>query len=95
MGLCKTRWTGAGRMHSDNKTIIFWGGVEHKRDAALMLDKNSFNCILGYRPVSDCLLLVRLQGKPFNILIIQAYNPTSDATKKEIKEFYKQLHQRI
>ena len=48
MVLCETKWSGAGRMLSDNETIIFSKGEEHKRGVAMMQDKNTSNYILGY-----------------------------------------------
>ena len=32
------------------------------------------------------------QGKPYNIMVIQAYAPTSNAEEAEIEQFYKYLH---
>ena len=34
---------------------------------------------------------VRLQGKPFNITVIQVYAPTSNAEETEVERFYKDL----
>ena len=34
---------------------------------------------------------VRLQGKPFNITVIQAYAPTSDTEEAEVEWFYEDL----
>ena len=34
---------------------------------------------------------VRFQGKPFNIMVIQAYTPTSNAEEAEVKRFYEDL----
>ena len=34
---------------------------------------------------------LRSQGKPFNITVIQAYAPTSDAEKAEVERFYEDL----
>ena len=35
--------------------------------------------------------LVRFQGKPFNITVIQAYAPTSNAEEAEVEQFYEDL----
>ena len=35
--------------------------------------------------------LVCFQGKPFNITVIQAYVPTSNAEEAEVKQFYEDL----
>ena len=34
---------------------------------------------------------VRLQGKPFNITVIQVYAPTSNADEAEVERFYGDL----
>ena len=33
----------------------------------------------------------RFQGKPFNITVIQAYTPTSNAEEAEVEQFYEDL----
>ena len=40
---------------------------------------------------------VRFQGKPFNITVIQAYAPTSNAEEAEVEQFYEDLqdHQEL
>ena len=35
--------------------------------------------------------LVHFQGKPFNITVIQAYAPTSNAEEAEVEQFYEDL----
>ena len=37
------------------------------------------------------MILVRFQGKPFNITVIQAYAPTSNAEEAEVERFYEDL----
>ena len=37
------------------------------------------------------MISVRLQGKPFNITIIQVYAPTSNAEEAEVERFYEDL----
>ena len=37
------------------------------------------------------MISVRLQGKPFNIMVIQAYAPTSNAEEAEVEWFYEDL----
>ena len=34
---------------------------------------------------------VRFQGKPFNIMVIQVYGPTSNADRAEVEWFYEDL----
>ena len=37
------------------------------------------------------MISVRLQGKPFNITVIQLYAPTSNAEEAEVERFYEEL----
>ena len=37
------------------------------------------------------MISVRLQGKPFNITVIQVYAPTSNGEEAEIEQFYEDL----
>ena len=40
---------------------------------------------------NDRMISVRFQGKPFNITLIQAYAPTSNAEEAEVEQFYEEL----
>ena len=37
------------------------------------------------------MISIRFQGKPFNIMVIQVYAPTSNAEKAEVERFCKDL----
>ena len=37
------------------------------------------------------MISVRLQGKPFNITVIQVYAPTSNTEETEVERFYEDL----
>ena len=37
------------------------------------------------------MISVRFQGKPFNITVIQAYAPTSNAEEAKVEQFYEDL----
>ena len=37
------------------------------------------------------MISVHFQGKPFNIMVIQVYAPTSNAEEAEVEQFYKDL----
>ena len=40
---------------------------------------------------NDRMISVRFQGKPFNIMVIQVYAPTSNAKGAEVERFYEDL----
>ena len=58
---------------------------------AIIVNKTVRNAILGCNLKNDRMILVRFQGKPFNITVIQVYAPTSNAEEAEFERFYEDL----
>ena len=56
-----------------------------------MVNKRVQNAVLGCNLKNDRMISVRLQGKPFNITVIQVYAPTSNIEEAEIEQFYEDL----
>ena len=54
-----------------------------------MVNKRVQNAVLGCNLKSDRMISVRLQGKPFNISIIQVYALTSNAEAAEVESSMK------
>ena len=57
----------------------------------MMVNKRVWNAVLGWNLKNDRMISVRFQGKPFNIMVIQAYVPTSNTEEGEIEHFYEDL----
>ena len=58
---------------------------------AIIVNKRVQNAVLGCNLKNDRMISVHFQGKPFNIIVIQVYDLTSNAEKAEIKLFYEDL----
>ena len=56
-----------------------------------MVNKRVRNAILGCNLKNDRMISVHLQGKPFNIAVIQVYTPTSNTEETEVERFYEDL----
>ena len=56
-----------------------------------MFNKRVRNAVLGCNLKNDRMISVHLQGKPFDITVIQVYAPTSNAKEDEVEWFYKDL----
>ena len=56
-----------------------------------MVNKRVWNAVLGCNLKNDRVISVLLQGKPFNITVIQVYAPTSKAEETEVEWFYEDL----
>ena len=53
--------------------------------------QKSLKCSTWMQLKNDRMISVRFQGKPFNIMVIQAYAPTSNAEEAEVEPFYEDL----
>ena len=56
-----------------------------------MVNKRVWNAVFGCNLKNDRMISVRLQGKPFNITVIQVYAPTRNAREAEVERFYEEL----
>ena len=56
-----------------------------------MVNKRVRNAVLACNLKDDRMISVCLQGKPFNITVIQVYAPTSNAEVAEVGRFYEDL----
>ena len=79
--ISELRWTGMGEFNSDDHYIYYCGQESLRRiGEAIMVNKRVQNAVLGYNLKKDRMISVRIQGKLFNIMVIQAYAPTSTRT---------------
>ena len=92
LGISKLKWTGMGELNSDDHYIYYCGQESLRRNGvAIMVNKSVRNAVLGCNLKNDRMISVHFQGKPFNITVIQAYAPTSNAEEAKVEWFYKDL----
>ena len=92
LGINELKWTGVGEFNSDDHYIYYCGQESLRRNGvAIMVNKRVRNAVPGCNLKNDRMIFVRLQGKPFNITVIQVYAPTSNAEEAEVEQFYKDL----
>ena len=90
LGISELRWPGMGEFNSDDHYIYYFGQKSPRRNrVAIMINKIVQNAVLGCNLKNDRMISVHFQGKPFNITVIQAYAPTSNA--EEAEWFYEDL----
>ena len=92
LGSSELKWTGMDEFNSDNHYIYYCGQESLRRNGvAIMVNKRVQNAILGCNLKNDRMISVHLQGKPFNITIIQVYVLTNNAEEAEVERFYEDL----
>ena len=78
--------------NSDDHYIYYCGQESLRRNGvAMMVNKRVRNAVLGCNLKNDRMISVHFQGKAFNITVIQAYAPTSNAEEAEVEWFYEDL----
>ena len=92
LGISKLKWTGMGEFNSDEHYIYYCSQESLRRNGvATMVNKRVRNAVLECNLKNDRMISVCLQGKPFNITVIQGYAPTSNAEETEVEWFYEDL----
>ena len=95
LGISKLKWTGMGKLNSDDHYIYFCGQEALTRNGiAITVNKRVQNAVLECNLKNDRMISVRFQDKPFNIIVSQVYAPTSNAEEAEVEQFYEDLPSR-
>ena len=92
LGIRELKWTGMGEFNSDDHYIYYCGQESFRRNGvAIMVNRRVQNAVLGCNLKNERMISICFQGKPFNIMVIQVYAPTSNAEEAEVEWFYEDL----
>ena len=92
LGISELRWTGMGEFNSDDHYIYYCRQESLRRNGvAMIVNKRIRNAVLGCNLKNDRMISAHSQGKPFNITVIQAYAPITNAKEAEVDWFYADL----
>ena len=92
LGIRELTWTGMGEFNSDDHYIYHCGQESLRRNGvAIIVNKRVRNAVLGCHLKYDRMISVSFQGKPFNIMVIQVYAPTSNTEEDGVERFYENL----
>ena len=86
LGISVLRWTGMDEFNSDDHYIYYCRLESLRRNGvAITVNKRVRNAVLGCNLKNDRMISVCFQGKPFNIMVIQGYAPTSNVEEAEVE----------
>ena len=92
LGISELKWTWMGEFNSDDHYVYYCGQESFRRNGvAIMVNKRVWNAVLGCSLKNDRMISVHFQGKPFNIMVILSYAPTSNAEEADVERFYEDL----
>lgn len=90
LGVSEMRWPGSGGCEIGDHYLYYSGNDDpkHYNGVAVVLDKNIKHAVKAFIPVSDRVMLLKINASPFNINIIQTYAPTCDGNDGDVEAFY-------
>ncbi|XP_060125802.1 uncharacterized protein LOC132591374 [Zootoca vivipara] len=92
LGISELKWKGMGEFSSGDYHIYYCGQESCSRNGvALIVNKRVAKAVMGCNLKNDRMISIRIQGRPFNITVIQVYAPTTGAEESEIDQFYEDL----
>ena len=92
LGISELKWTTIGEFNSDDHYFYYCRQEYLRRNGvAIIVNERVRNAVLGCNLKNDRMVSVCLQGKPFNITVIQVYAPTSNPEEAEGERFYEDL----
>ena len=71
--------------------LLLQAGIPQKKWSSHHGQRKSLKCSTWMQSQKRQMISVHFQGKPFNIMVIQVYAPTSNAEETEVKWFYEDL----
>ena len=91
LGISKLRWTGMGEFNSDDHYIYYCGQESLRRNGVTIIVNKSPKCSAWMQSQKQQNDLSSFPRQPFNIMVIQAYAPSSNLEKAEVEWFYEDL----
>ena len=91
LGLSKVRWKESRDLTSNGIRMICTAAKQGQCGVAILLDRETSMRVTKVVLQNDCLLLVKIQAEPADLVIIQVYMPTSTHEDSEMEEMYEQL----
>lgn len=98
LGISEVRWPEAGNMWSGDDRFIYSGtSAENpgRGGVGIMLRKDIGKKVKNYVQYSERIILVKIETKPKDTIIVQVYMPTSNSNDSQVEEVYEQMEKVI
>ena len=95
LGISELKWMRIGEFNTDDHYIYYCGQESFIRNGVVnesqLSNKGVWNAVIGCNFKNDRMISAHFQGKPFNIIVIQVYAPTTNAEGAEVEQFYEDV----
>lgn len=91
--LSETHYKNTGHFTSQSGNTICFSGNDNlnHNGVGFWISKTINKSILGYNPISDRMIILKINAKPMIVNMIQIYAPTSTSDNDVMESFYKDL----
>lgn len=88
--ITETHWKGTGHFKSSDYTVYYSGAEDRNiHGVGIMVSNKINNFVLGYEPINERAMCLKLNAKPCALNIMALYAPTLDAEDEVVEEFYR------
>ena len=84
LGISELKWTGMGEFNSDDHHVYCGQESFRRNGVTLIVNKRVQNVVLQCNLKNNRMIFLCFQGKSFNIIVIQVYDPTTNAKKLKL-----------
>lgn len=93
LGITESHMRGSGFYTTSTGHVLYFSGPENesRNGVGICLTQNINKSVLGYNPVSDRIMTMRLNTRPCRVNLVVVYAPTSQSSEVESEDFYKLL----
>src|SRR6478609_3745234 len=93
MGVSEVRWKDGGDFVSDRYRVMYAGGPTCQRGVAGIAEAKVAERVTEIDRFGDRIMVVKVKADPVDMVIVQAYLPTTDYEDEEVDKLYDQLEE--
>ena len=71
--------------------MVYSGGEQHRTGVGLVMRNNIVRTMIGYWPISERVIMIKLKAIPLNANIFQVYARTQDYDDEEVESFIRKV----
>ena len=93
MGVSEVRWKDGGDFVSDGYRVMYAGGPTCQRGVAVIAEPKVVERVTEIDKFGDRIMVVKVKADLVDMVIVQAYLPTTDYEDEKVEKLYDQLEE--
>src|SRR6478609_2031548 len=93
LGVSEVRWKDGGDFVSDGYRVMYAGGPTCQRGVAVITEAKVAERVTEIDRFRDRIMVVKVKADPVDMVIGQAYLPTTDYEDEEVKKLFEELEE--